>query len=230
MKKINKVLLVTVSALFLSATQAYANDPTVNRYVQLKDGVVFAYVESAGQVGNSILLPPNLTWEDVKDKKYENGTWVDAKVIHSVTEIVDNRVVNTNATVFASDVKGDVVTSDVQPGWNKNSDGTYTSSPTSTQRYFIQDTVTVAVEIVGNEKDLTFTDKATLSVSDSNNKINTIIEPNGLKNTSTGIVKEKVSFNTPKTFDEVEESVSSFTTLKKYLNKFKYLLRGWLVL
>jgi len=229
MKKISKVLLIAISTLFLSATQSYANDSTVNRYVQLKDGVVFAYVESTREVGNSILLPPNLTWDDVKNKKYENGTWVDATIIHTVTEIVNKQVTQTSTTVFASDAKGDVVTPSVQPGWHKNSDGTYTSSSNVIEIQSIQDTVTVAVEIVGINTDPFFTNGATLSVSDSNNEVRTIIEPNGLKNTSMGEVKEKIFFDTPKTFSAVETSVESFVMIKKYLTTFFLLLQGWLV-
>ena len=229
MKKISKVLLIAISALFLSATQSYANDPVINRYVQLKDGVVVAYVESTREVGNSILLPPGVTWEDVKEKKYENGNFVEAAVIKTVTEIVNNRVAQTSTTVFASDAKGDVVTPSVQPGWHKNGDGTYTSSSNSIEKRSIQDTVTVAVEIVGTNTDTIFTNGATLSVSDSNNEVRTIIEPNGLKNTSMGEVKEKISFDTPKTFNQVETSVESFVMIKKYLATFFLLLQGWLV-
>jgi hypothetical protein len=229
MKKINKVLLIAISALLLSATQSYASDSVVNRYVQLKDGVVFAYVESTREVGNSVLLPPNLTWEDVKNKKYENGTWVDATVIHTVTEIVNKQVTQTNSTVFSSDAKGDVVTPDVQTFWHRNGDGTYTSSPNSIERQVIQDTVTVAVEIVGTNPNSTFTNGAILSVSDSNNQARTTIEPNGLKNTQMGEVKEKISFDTPKTFNQVETSVESFVMIKKYLATFFLLLHGWIL-
>ena len=229
MKKINKILLIAISTLLLSATQSYATEPTVNRYVQLKDGVVFAYVESTREVGNSILLPPGVTWEDVKNKKYENGNFVEATVIKTVTEIIDNKVAYTNTTVFASDAKGDVVTPNVDFGWHKNLDGTYTSSPNSIERKSIQDTVTVAVEIVGTNPDSTFTNGATLSVSDSNNEKRTIIESNGLKNTQMGEVKEKISFNTPKTFNQVEASVESFVMIKKYLATFFLLLNGWIL-
>jgi hypothetical protein len=229
MKKISKVLLIAISTLFLSATQSYASDSVVNRYVQLKDGVVFAYVESTREVGNSILLPPNLTWEDVKNKKYENGTWVDATIIHTVTEIVNKQVTQTSATVFSSDAKGDVVTPDVQTFWHKNSDGTYTNSPTSVERKYIQDTVTVSVELAGNILDSSFNGGATLSVIESNNELRTIIEPNGLKNTMYGEEKDRVFFNTPKTRDQVEESVQNNLKIKQYLNKFFQLLNGWMI-
>jgi hypothetical protein len=165
MKKISKVLSIVIAFLFLSATYSHAEEPTIYRYVQLKDGVVFAYVESAREVGNSILLPAGVTWEDVKEKKYENGTFVDATIIKTVTEIVDNKVTQTSTTVFASDAKGDVVSSDVQLGWNKNNSGTYTSSTPQPQpseppagsfnRTSVETTgqhvATVSVNVVGTE-------------------------------------------------------------------------------
>jgi hypothetical protein len=175
MKKINKISSIVIAFLFLSATYSHAEEPTIYRYVQLKDGVVFAYVESTKEVANSILLPADLTWEDVKRKKYENGTFVDATIIKTVTELVDKKVAQTSTTVFASDAKGDVVSSDVQLGWHKNNSGTYTNSipqPSeppagSFNRTTIETTgqqvVTVLVNIVGTEP----VDSATATVSDS---------------------------------------------------------------
>jgi|LakMenE01Jun11ns_1017448.scaffolds.fasta_scaffold9837899_1 hypothetical protein len=244
MKKISKVLLVAISALFLFTTQSYAEEPIVNRYVQLKDGVVFAYVESTREVGNSILLPPGLTWENVKEKKYENGTFVDAPIIKTVTEIVDNKVAQTNTTVFASDAKGDVVSSSVQLGWHKDNSGTYTSSiPQPSQpsagsfnKTNIQDTVTVLVNIVGTEPIdtetvTTFTGAATLSVNEkSNYEITTHVQPNGLKVTNFLEATETVFFDGPKTIEQVEASLNNNSMIKRYLNIFFQLLNGWIVI
>ena len=179
MKKINKVLSIVIAFLFLSVTSSHAEEPTIYRYVQLKDGVVFAYVESAREVGNSILLAPGVTWEDVKEKKYENGTFVDASIIKTVTEIVDNKVAQTSTTVFASDAKGDVVSSDVQLGWNKNNSGTYTSSipqPSeppvgsfnkTTIETTGQQVATVLVNIVGKEPVASTTVTVSTTVTDN---------------------------------------------------------------
>ena len=243
MKKINKVLLIAISTLLLSATQSYATEPTINRYVQLKDGVVFAYVESTREVGNSILLPPGVNWEDVKEKKYENGNFVEAPVIKSVTEIVDNKVAQTSTTVFASDAKGDVVSSDVQLGWHKDNSGTYASSaPQPSQpsagsfnRTTIQDTVTVLVNILGTESIdtetvTTFASAATLSVNEkSNHEVTTYVQPNGLKVTNFLEATETASFNAPKTIEQIEGSLSNNSMIKKYLNIFLQLLNGWIV-
>ena len=244
MKKISKVLLIAISTLLLSATQSYATEPAVNRYVQLKDGVVFAYVESTRDVGNSILLPPGVNWEDVKEKKYENGNFVEATVIKLVTEIVDNKVAQTSTTVFASDAKGDVVSSDVQLGWHKDSGGTYASSaPQPSQpsagsfnKTIIQDTVTVLVNIVGTEPIdtptvTTFTGAATLSVNEkSNHEITTYVQPNGLKVTNFLEATETASFNAPKTIEQVEASLNNSPMIKRYLNIFFQLLNGWIVI
>jgi len=259
MKKISKVLLIAISTLLLSATQSYAEEPIVNRYVQLKDGVVFAYVESTREIGNSILLPPGVTWENVKEKKYENGTFVDASIIKTVTEIVDNKVAQTSTTVFTSDAKGDVVSSDVQLGWHKDNSGTYVSSapqpsqpPTgSFNRTTIETTgqqvATVLVNIVGTEPvtgttvtvsptannsntDTTFTGAATLSVNEkSNHEITTHVQSNGLKVTNFLETTETVYFDVPKTIEQIEVSLSNNLMVKKYLNTFIQLLNGWIV-
>lgn len=101
----------------------------MNKWVQLKDGVAFAYVESSSFVEGSILLNEDISWDDVKAKKYDNGSWVEAPLIYFVTQLADGVVRQTNSTVFSSDVTGDIVTPDCSIGWVKNEDGTY-SVPT----------------------------------------------------------------------------------------------------
>jgi len=250
MKKMNKVLSTVVAMFFLSATYAYAEEPTVNRYVQLKDGVVFAYVESTREVGNSILLPPGVTWEDVKEKKYENGNFIEAPVIKTVTEIVDNKVAQTSTTVFSSDAKGDVVSSDVQLGWHKDNNGAYTNSapqPTepaigSFNRSVIQDTATILVNIVGDSNTAIafvgdsntatiFNNAATLSVNEkSNHEINTYVESNGLKVTKFLEATQTISFNNPKTIEQIDASINgNYSMIRRYLNIFFQLLSGWIV-
>jgi hypothetical protein len=254
MKKIKIILLVTTLLMIFPATKSYANEPELNRYVQLKDGVVFAYVESSREVGNSILLSPGLTWENVKEKRYENGNFVDATAIKTVTEVVDNKVAQINTTVFASDAKGDVVSQDVQLGWHKDSNGTYASSaPQPSQpsdgsfnRTTIQktgqDTVTAIVNIIDNDDTtITFTKKngqtvttyngaATLSINEkSNHEITTYVEPNGLKVTKFLEKSEAVTFDNPKSIEQINESLNNNSTIKKYLNIFFQLLDGWKV-
>ena len=98
-----------------------------NKWVQLKDGVTFACVESPHFVGNSILLEDGITFEDVHPKKYVDGQWLNAPLIYFVTQLVDGVVRQINSTVYSSDVTGDIVSADVQVGWVKNEDGTYSS-------------------------------------------------------------------------------------------------------
>jgi hypothetical protein len=95
------------------------------RYIQLKDGVAFAYVESPFYIENSIALDSDLEWDDVKAKKYQNGQWVEAPLIYFVTQLKDNVVHQTNSTVFSSDVTGDIVSAECSFGWIKNEDGSY---------------------------------------------------------------------------------------------------------
>jgi hypothetical protein len=98
-----------------------------NKWVQFKDGVTFACVESPHFVGNSVLLEENMTFEDVHPKKYIDGQWVDAPLIYFVTQLENNVVIQINSTVYSSDVNGDIVSSNVKVGWIKNEDGTYSS-------------------------------------------------------------------------------------------------------
>lgn len=97
----------------------------MSKWVQLKDGVAFAVVESPYFIENSIALENNISWDDVKAKKYTNGQWVEAPLIYFVTQFKDNVVYQTNSTVFSSDVIGDIVSANCSYGWIKNEDGSY---------------------------------------------------------------------------------------------------------
>ena len=103
-------------------------------WVQLKDGIAFASVNSNQFVENSILLEEGLVWDDVKAKKYENGSWVEPPYIYFVTQLIDGIVRQTNSTPFSSDVTGDIVPPECSPGWVKNEDGTY-SEPHKVETY-----------------------------------------------------------------------------------------------
>ena len=105
----------------------------MSTWIQLKDGVAFASVESPHFVDNSILLEDGLTFADVHPKKYENGTWVEAPLTYFVTQLIDGVVRQTNSTVYSSDVTGDIVSSAVQIGWVKNEDATYSAPVTPTE-------------------------------------------------------------------------------------------------
>ena len=96
-----------------------------NKWVQFKDGVTFACVESPHFVGNSILLEEGMTFEDVHPKKHIDGQWIDAPLIYFVTQLIDGVVFQLNSTVYSSDVTGDIVSAEVKTGWVKNQDGSY---------------------------------------------------------------------------------------------------------
>ena len=98
-------------------------------WIQLKDGVAFAYVESPSLVEGAILLDDSTSWDDVKAKKYENGSWVEAPLTYFVTQLIDGVVRQINSTVFSSDVTGDVISTDCKVGWVKNDDGSYSEPP-----------------------------------------------------------------------------------------------------
>ena len=97
----------------------------MTNWVQLKDGVAFAYVDSPNFVANSIPLDDNTDPNAVMAKKYEDGNWIDAPLIYFVEEMLGNKVLRVNSTVFASDVTGDIVNSDVKAMWTKNESGEY---------------------------------------------------------------------------------------------------------
>lgn len=122
----------------------------MNTWIQLKDGVAFACVQTPTFVDNSILLQDGLTWEVVKAKKYENGAWVEAPLIYFVTHIEGNIVHQVNSTVFASDVTGDICTSETAYGWIKNEDGSFLPPPPADPDIIIEEplieTLTVATE------------------------------------------------------------------------------------
>lgn len=97
----------------------------MNTWVQLKDGIAFASVHSTGFVEGAILLDENVSWDDVKSKKYENGSWVIPELIYFVTSLVNNEIRGLNSTVFSSDVTGDVVSANTELFWVKNKNGIY---------------------------------------------------------------------------------------------------------
>jgi hypothetical protein len=237
MKKIINILILALTFVLIPVTNSYAD---VNTYVQLKDGVAFAYVESAGFVGNSILLPTGVSWEDVKFKKYENGTWVTAPVINTVTELVNNEVVQTQSTVFASDAKGDVVSPEVQPGWHKINTGSYVDPvigafasqilPGSTEKGTREDTTTILVNLEGNYNSTSFTGAAVLSAIQTNYENVTVIQPNGLKTTNTVKTTERIAFTSPKTKAQLQTNIQGkYSLIERYLNRFYTLLQGWLL-
>jgi hypothetical protein len=94
-------------------------------WIQLKDGVAFAYVDSSSFVANSIPVEDSVDPNTLMAKKYVDGQWQEAPLIYFVEEMLDNKVLRVNSTVFSSDVTGDIIGSEVKPMWTKNENGDY---------------------------------------------------------------------------------------------------------
>lgn len=97
----------------------------MTNWIQLKDGVAFAYVNSPNFVANSIAIEDDINPDTIMAKKYVDGLWEEAPLIYFVEEMLGNKVLRVNSTVFASDVTGDIVSSEVKPMWTKNENGEY---------------------------------------------------------------------------------------------------------
>jgi hypothetical protein len=97
-------------------------------FVQLKDDVVFAYHSSSTEVdipGDNIIEVES-DGEKYLNKKYENGTFVDAPTIKYAT-LENDTVVTINKTLFSSEVSGPIVddTVKIMATW----DGTNFTNP-----------------------------------------------------------------------------------------------------
>lgn len=103
----------------------------MKHFVQLKDDVVFAYHSSSTEVdipGDNIIEVDH-EGESFLNKKYVNGSFVDAPVIKYAKLDSNNTVVSIHETVFSSDVPSDAKIVDdsvkILSTWN----GTDFSSP-----------------------------------------------------------------------------------------------------
>jgi len=97
----------------------------MTNWIQLKDGVAFAYVNSSNFVANSIPVEDSVDPETLMAKKYVDGQWEEASLVYFVEEMLGNKVLRINSTVFSSDVTGDIISSEVKPMWTKNESGEY---------------------------------------------------------------------------------------------------------
>lgn len=97
----------------------------MTNWIQFKDDVSVAFVNSENFVGNSIVLEDGIDPHTVLAKKYIDGQWVDAPLIYFVEEMLGNKVLRVNSTVYSSDVTGDIVDKDVKPMWTKDENGNY---------------------------------------------------------------------------------------------------------
>ena len=94
-------------------------------YVQLKDGVAFAYLETHGFPKNSIPVDSSLDPQTFLGKKYENGNFVTAPLIYFAERMSGNMVLGINSTVFSSDVSGPICDETVQPFWVMDEEGKF---------------------------------------------------------------------------------------------------------
>ena len=94
-------------------------------WIQLKDGIAFAHVESEGFVGNSILLEDSETPSEILGKEYVEGQWVTAPLISYIEEMDGDTVMRIGTTVFSSDVKGEIVSGEVKHLWTKIASGKF---------------------------------------------------------------------------------------------------------
>lgn len=85
-------------------------------YLQFKDNIVFGYNISEKEIDGLMELPNNLDISDVLYKKYENNQWVQAPTIRYIDKLsaLNNKILSINETVFPSDVKGEIISEDVQ--------------------------------------------------------------------------------------------------------------------
>lgn len=92
-------------------------------YIQMKDGVAFAYVESESTVENSVVLQIGIDPNFTLAKKLVDGEWVDAPLIYFAESISSEGLIEKiNSTVYSSDVVGEIIPSYVGIGWKKEND------------------------------------------------------------------------------------------------------------
>ena len=103
----------------------------MNKYVQLKDGVVFAFIETDGVPENSILVEPSVDPTTLLGKKYQDGNFIDAPLTYFVDRMSGNMVLGINSTVFVSDVTGPICDETVQPFWIMDEAGNFAPPPVS---------------------------------------------------------------------------------------------------
>lgn len=100
-------------------------------FVQLKDDVVFSYHESSTEVdipGDNIIQVDS-DGENYLNKKYVDGSFIDAPTIKYATLDSNNTVVKINSTLFSSDVADSnmIIGPEVQVLWTW--DGTSFNAP-----------------------------------------------------------------------------------------------------
>lgn len=95
----------------------------MKHYIQLKDGIVFAYLHTPNEVATSeSIIEIGPEGDSVVGKKYENGSFIDAPIIKYAILDENNMVVDIKNTIFYSEVGiNKVIDSDtVRKNWYWN--------------------------------------------------------------------------------------------------------------
>ena len=89
-------------------------------YVQMKDGVAFAYVDTENPIENSIMLAQGVNPDNILAHSYIDGKWEPAPLIYFVEKFSeDGAIARISSTVFSSDITGEIIPEHVKVGWKK---------------------------------------------------------------------------------------------------------------
>lgn len=83
-------------------------------FIQLKDGIGWASVNTTGEIEGAIEVESG-TGDFYIKKKYENGVWGDAELIKFAEINEEGAIIEINRTYFVSEVNGPVIDSDTKP-------------------------------------------------------------------------------------------------------------------
>lgn len=85
----------------------------MNNYVQLKDGVVFATLVTAGEILESeSIVKVDVDPELLLNKKYDGKSFLDAEYIKYAVIDRNNTVVAINKTLYSSEIYGPIINND----------------------------------------------------------------------------------------------------------------------
>jgi hypothetical protein len=82
-------------------------------FIQLKDGIGWASVNTTGEVEGSIEVESG-TGDFYIKKKYENGLWNDADLIKYAEINEDGEIIEIKRTYYSSEVNGPILTEDTK--------------------------------------------------------------------------------------------------------------------
>lgn len=80
-------------------------------FIQLKDGIGWATVNTPGEIEGAIEVESG-TGDFYINKKYENGVWSEANLIKFAEINVDGSILEVKRTYYSSDVNGVIMNED----------------------------------------------------------------------------------------------------------------------